>query len=245
MRSHQRLMLLGIVALVSVSATMLPVSDPVGVYALIDRVVLEPTDQPRTIQIWGVFALTPGRPGNDYQAAQRGYLFYSMNRRNERGTLAEWADLKAVAGTGQPIGFGSRYEEPGRVRRQSEAPGNPDPYPLGFGLVKVLSKWLGPSIERELARVPLPLTPADGGSARPGQVRLVTRNVADPSVQYVFDIEGGGAAREMSEPIAAGKGETAWTPKLRLRSGERYVWRVWVVKDNTRGQPAAAMFRVE
>jgi hypothetical protein len=244
MRSLKRLIPVGIIAAVSMSATDLPVSDPVGVYALIDRVVVEPTEQPKTIQVWGVFALTPGRPGNDYQAAQRGYMYYSVNRRNERATLAEWADLKAVAGTGQPIGFGSRYAEAGRVRRPSEAPANPDTYPLGFGLVKGLSKWLGPTIERELARVPLPLTPVDGGSTRAGQVRLVTRNVAEPSVQYVFDIEGGGT-RETSTPMAAGKGETSWTPQMRLRSGERYVWRVWVVQDDTRGQPAAASFRVE
>jgi hypothetical protein len=240
----RRLLPLAVLALIS--AAPRPVSDPIGVYALIDRVVLEPNaDHPSTIQIWGVFALSPRRPGNEYQPAQRGYLYYSVNRKNDHATHAEWSDLKAVAATGQPVGFGGRYEDNGRVRRAGEAATNPDTYPLGFGLVKMLNKLEGPTIERELKHVPMPVTPADGASARAGQVRLVARNVATGDVQYVFDIEGSSSTRETSQPITAGKGETSWSPQMRLRSGENYVWRVWVVQDGWRGQPAVASFRVE
>ena len=241
----KRLMPLFAVLAFMVSAAPRPASDPIGVYALIDRVALEPNaENPSTIQIWGVFAMSPRRPGNDYLPAQRGYLLYAVNRKNEHATHAEWADLKTLAGTGEAVGFGGRYQENGRVRRGNEAAANPDIYPLGFGLVKVFSKFQGPNV-RELKHVPLPLTPADGGSARAGQVRLVTRNVPAADVQYVFEIEGGGSAREISQPISAGKGETSWSPQMRLRSGERYVWRVWVVKDDWRGQPATASFRAE
>jgi hypothetical protein len=239
----KRLLPLAVLALIS--AAPRPVSDPIGVYAVIDRVVLEPNaSNPSTIQIWGVFALSPRRPGDEYQPAQRGYLYYDVNRKNEQATYAEWADLNAVAGTGQTIGFGGRYEDNGRVRRASEAASDPDTYPLGFGLVKVKNRFQ-PSVEREVKYIPLPLTPADGGTARAGQVRLTARSVADADAQYVFDIEGGSAARETSQPITAGKGETSWSPQMRLRSGERYVWRVWVVKDGWRSQPAVASFRVQ
>ncbi len=225
------------------AAAPAPLSDPVGVYASIDRVVLEPNAQdPRAIQIWGVFALSTGQPGDSYQPAERGYLYYSVNARNPRATRAEWSDLRSMAGTGRPLGFGGRYEKLGRVRRPAEAPANPDTYPLGFGLVKMLTAGHRPNIEHALLRVPTPLTPADGGSVAPGQVRLVARNVADASVQYVFEIENG-SERETSRPIAPGNAETSWSPQLRLQAGRTYTWRVFAVKGEWKGAPAIASFR--
>jgi hypothetical protein len=84
----------------------LPVSDPVGVYTVIDRVVMEPdATNPTTIQVWGTFAVTTGEHGtrgDTYQPAQRGYLYYSVNSRNARATLAEWSDLRAVVAVRAP-----------------------------------------------------------------------------------------------------------------------------------------------
>ncbi len=226
----------------------LRVSDPVGVYAVIDRVVMEPdATNPTTIQVWGTFAVTTGEHGtrgDTYQPAQRGYLYYSVNSRNARATLAEWSDLRAVAGTGQVIGFGSRFAPAGRVRRGSETASGPEEYPMGFGLVRVTKNPLGPSIFRDVLNVPAPTSPADGDQVRPGQVRLMARNVADSAARYVFEIVGKGNVRETSQPIVAGRGQTAWTPQLRLQSGEQYTWRVWAVNGEWRGQPASTVFRV-
>ncbi|MGH7462486.1 MAG: hypothetical protein ACREMA_15875 [Longimicrobiales bacterium] len=117
-----------------------PVSDPVGIYALIDRVVIEPdAANPRTIQIWGAFSLATGS-GFTYQPAQRGYLYYTVNSRNERATLAEWSDLQKIAGTKEAIGFGGRYTPLGTLRQAKQPAENPDVYPLGFGLVKIATK---------------------------------------------------------------------------------------------------------
>ncbi|MBI3263830.1 MAG: hypothetical protein HYZ58_11860, partial [Acidobacteria bacterium] len=128
-------------------------SDPVGIYALIDRVVFEPdATHPAAIQIWGVFALSDGRRGDNYRSAERGYLYYTIDRSNEAACRAEWSDLRAVAGTGHPIGFGARYSSTGRVRRPSEAPAKPDRYPLGVGLVRMLDRHLGPQVHQELRR---------------------------------------------------------------------------------------------
>ncbi len=235
---------LSFVGTLALLAAPAPLSDPIGVFAVIDRVVLEPdATSPQNIQIWGTFAVANRNTRDDYLPAQRGYMYYTLPGRNNRAALAEWSDMRALAGTHQTIGFGHRYEGTVRVRRASETPSAPDPYAMGFGLVKVMAVGSRPTVAYELQRVPLPVTPADGARVTGGAVQLVTRNVADADVRYVFEIEGPNNARETSSPIAAGKGETTWSPQLRLRNGAAYTWRVWTVKDTWRGQPAVASFQ--
>lgn len=113
-------------------------SDWVGVYAVIDKVVLEPSaTAPERIQIWGDFAVADKNDRNTYLKAQRGYVYYTLPPGKEALARKEWADLKAIAGTAQVIGFGTRYQGVGRVRKGDEKPGTPDPYPVGSGLVKM------------------------------------------------------------------------------------------------------------
>ena len=53
-------------------------SDPVGIYALIDKVVLEPNDsRPERIRLYGVFVLGRNR-GNEHTPATRGYMYFSL-----------------------------------------------------------------------------------------------------------------------------------------------------------------------
>jgi len=142
-------------AAVALAAASAGASDPVGVYALIDRVVLEPGEgAPERIQIWGAFALAAGRPGDQYQPAQRGYLYYALDPAKQEICRKEWADLRSVAGTGQAIGFGGRYRSKGKLRQADERAEAPDTYPVGWGLVKVLSRHLGPQIEKKLKSAP-------------------------------------------------------------------------------------------
>jgi hypothetical protein len=92
-------------------------SDPIGIYALIDKVVLEPSEgNPQRIQIWGAFALADRADRNAYSQPVRGYLYYTLPGQKNDVALAEWKDLKASAGTGQIIAFASRYSPTGRVR---------------------------------------------------------------------------------------------------------------------------------
>jgi hypothetical protein len=152
MRFSRTVLLLMLLATVSVPAFA---SDPIGVYALIDKVVLEPnTTSPQRIQIWGVFAVAKDPRGDYYERAQRGYLYYSIDPAKPEVSRTEWADLKAVAGKGQAIGFGSRRLSNGRIRKADEKPESPDTYPVGWGLVKMLTDHLGPSVERDLRSVP-------------------------------------------------------------------------------------------
>ena len=87
-------------------------SGPVGIYGIIERVVFEPSEQaPERIRVFGAFALVDGGVNSPQgaSAAKRGYLYFSLpeDRVQQQAARTEWADLKAVAGTGQAVGFGN------------------------------------------------------------------------------------------------------------------------------------------
>ncbi len=126
-----------LVALLCVGAGRALASDPVGIYALVDKVVFEPNEtNPERIQVWGAFAIAEGY-GYTYKNAERGYLYYKANSEKPTACRNEWTDLKAVAGTGQIVAFASRYVEKGKLRRKETKPENPDVYPVAMGLTKV------------------------------------------------------------------------------------------------------------
>src|SRR4051812_34376557 len=112
-------------------------SDMVGIYGIVEKVVLEPSDTaPQRIQVWGAFALAELK-GSTYQAPQRGYLYYTCPAGQESICRNEWADLKSVAGKNAVVGFGMRYKPTGRVRKADERAASPDPYPIEMGITKV------------------------------------------------------------------------------------------------------------
>ena len=126
-----------LLALLGAGATRALASDPVGIYALVDQVVFEPNEtNPERIQIRGAFAIAEGY-GYTYKNAERGYLYYKMNPDKPKACRNEWADLKAVAGTGRIVAFGSRHGEKGSLRKKDATPENPDVYPVAMGLTKV------------------------------------------------------------------------------------------------------------
>jgi hypothetical protein len=122
-------------------------SDLIGIYALVDRVVLEPNDTaPDRIQIWGSFLLADGQPGEGFLAPECGYMYFTLpsTPAQQSRAKAEWNDLKKVAGSGQPVGFGSRWYSsvqlhPPHVRKPSADPRvqKRDRYPVSVGIVPV------------------------------------------------------------------------------------------------------------
>src|SRR5437667_142238 len=48
------------------------------------------------------------------------FLYFTLKSGKEDTCRNEWNDLKAVAGTGQGVGFGGRYVSNGRVRKAGE-----------------------------------------------------------------------------------------------------------------------------
>ena len=154
------------------ASPVLRASGPVGIYGIVERVVFEPQEQaPERIQVWGVFALADGGTSQPLgtSAPVRGYLYFKIPTvfgGNARGDVAtvrrEWADLKAVAATGQAVAFGEwgyigRFDDPHRggqtyffenvprggertdlrVRTASEPPGAPVTYQTNAGVVKL------------------------------------------------------------------------------------------------------------
>jgi len=129
-------------------------SDPIGIYALVDKVVLEPSESaPERIQIWGAFAFAVGYDFA-YEKPKRGFLYYKLDPDKKATCLKEWADLKSVAGTNQVVGFAARHRDKGSVRKADAKPANPDTYPLGFGVTKVRDQNYEPV--RELLKLAKP-----------------------------------------------------------------------------------------
>ena len=147
--------LLCLLAAVGIAVVPLRASDPVGAYAIIQKVTLAPNDTEATsVQIQGVFSFAVRRDssgqqpwpagsfgtantGDVYAAVQKGVLYYTCAKGKEAACRNEWADLKTIAGTNQVIGFGSRWAMTGTVRPVLEKTATPDVYPLNVGLVKM------------------------------------------------------------------------------------------------------------
>lgn len=133
-------------------------SDPMGAYCILDKVVLEPADKPVIAQLWGACAVANT---NDwyFQPAARGYFYYSIPQEpagatsKEQVVRNEWADLKSVAGTGEAVGFGRRYQPIGRFRMVDEKPASPDPYPLHIGVVRMGTRTGVPEVRDVVARL--------------------------------------------------------------------------------------------
>ena len=129
--------LLSLGIFLGLSGACLQASDPIGVFAIVDKVALEPnTTAPERIQIWGSFSPADDKDRDSYKSPQKGYLYYKVPDEKADVARKEWKDLAAIAGTGQVIGFGSRFAPKATVRSAGQKPENPDVYPVAFGLVK-------------------------------------------------------------------------------------------------------------
>ena len=117
MRSGAKALIAVLILLLATSA--LRASGQAGIYAIVSKVVFEPNDKaPERIQIWGAFTLVDGGNGTGGKTLkpQRGYMYFSLpgtgyfgtdNRGQKNAALKEWADFRAIAGTGQVVAFGN------------------------------------------------------------------------------------------------------------------------------------------
>ncbi len=165
-----------LLVLLAVSASV-SASGRIGFYGIVEKVVFEPNETAaERIQVWGAFMYVDGGASKNLatSAPKRGYLYFKIKSLHAGFTpqvqidlnKKEWADLKAVAGTGQAVAFGSYGYigsfgalEPGgvaappsflfenrpaggdqadlRVRPATEAPSNPATYQTETGVVKI------------------------------------------------------------------------------------------------------------
>jgi hypothetical protein len=174
-----------IVATIGISA-----SGRIGYYGIVERVVFEPNESaPERLQVWGAFMYVDGGASQSGQTseAKRGYLYFKL-RSDFAGFTSqaevdrrkrEWADLKAIAGTGQAIGFGAwgyigtfevlqpnsvaprpsflfeRMPSGGeladlRVRPANEPPSKPATYQTEMGIVKLADTGSHAEIVKQL-----------------------------------------------------------------------------------------------
>jgi hypothetical protein len=115
-------------------------SGPAGVYAIIEKVTLEPNEAAaERILISGAFSFVQGGIQRPYATSkpQRGSMYFRIpanaSEAQKQTIRREWADLKTIAGTGQAVAFGDwfymgGFEEapatPGRIlANTSSSPG--------------------------------------------------------------------------------------------------------------------------
>jgi len=129
-----KLMLAALACVIAGTAIVVQASDRIGVYAVVDKVVFEPNDQnPERLQVWGAFAVATRNDRDNYDAVQRGYLYFTAAGSTAM-TRAEWNDLKSVAGTKRIVGFSSRFGQTVRVRASTDKATTPDSYVTGIGV---------------------------------------------------------------------------------------------------------------
>jgi len=238
-------------ALVALAVPVAEASDPVAVYALVDRVVLEPDEKsPERIQVWGTFSMGKKRfrPEDDrYELPARGYLYFKLKPKQEDLCRREWADVKKAAGSKDCVGFGFRWELTARVRRAGDKPEEPDVYPLHEGLFRMRPDTGYAPVAR-LYELPRPTAPVDGAAVVPGQVTLVAGAVPSEKHRgagYVFEIEDGSGKKETSGEVGPDEGEARWIPKMAVAEGGSYTWRVWAAHGDWKGPVATCRFTVK
>jgi hypothetical protein len=238
-----------VAALLAMPLPVTRVSDPTGVFAILDKVVLKPdAEKPTTLELHGAFAIAAGGRGNEYRAPRRGVLRFGLGRDPEEA-VKQWRELQKHAGTGKIVSFSSRYEQaekgtPPVVTDGAAAPGPMSPYGTGWGLHVVENVGYGPV--RELLLLPSCEPEALLGEAeRPGwmarRLTLACRNcpAPDANLAYVFEVQTSGGDRFASSAIPAGKERTTWSVDLYLEPGETVSWSVHVVGEKVARAPCA------
>lgn len=222
-------------------------SDPVGVYAVLERVEFEPNAaQPERVRLFGWFALSDVS-SREYKEPQHGWLCYSLPADKKDLCRREWKDMEDVAGSGKCLAFGIRRRELGKVA-ESKDKLSPVEYTVAGGLFAIRSDTEYEVI-KNLVTIPLAGSPAQDSLEAPGQITLKAinpRGKAHPHCKLVFDlVELSSGTREKSKPIAAEENQTSWSPTMRLKPGERYSWQVEAIDGDWKSRSAETEFQVK
>lgn len=238
---------LAFLALLSLPAAI--PSDPVGVYALIDRVELLPNPEaPTRARIHGAFAVAVGM-GDFHTTPARGSLLFDPGEDAEE-CVKQWRELQTLAGSGQVIGFSSRHgQKDVKLQPSDGTRAEPGTYSTWMGLQKIDGVDYGPV--RALRLLPAPLSPVPGAAPKahagprrtPRTLTFTTTNCVDTpaGAGYVFSVSTSGGEHVASAPIPPGKGTTSWTTELSLLSGDVVTWSVHVSAVGVEKAPVASV----
>ena len=244
---------LGVVATLLAVAAPVPApvpaplpSDPIGVFALLDKVVMKPNaEQPNEVELHGAFAVAEGSRGDYYRAPRRGVLRFTAGKKPEEAAT-QWRELQKHAGTGICVALSSRWEQhvpqnPLRVAAAGEPALAPVPFGPALGVTVVQNVHYGAVRELELLPRCLETTlAAPGRTEWPYQkVELACENciAKDKDLSYVFEVETSDGEWFASGLVPAGEGKTSWTTGLALQAGEKVTWSVRVVAKGVERAP--------
>jgi len=227
-------------------------SDPVGVYALLDRVELLPNaDAPTSVRMHGAFAIAVG-PGEFCTTPAFGALLFGPDDKPDE-CVKQWRELATLAGRPDVIGFSSRH---GQADVRLLRPGEPEKagrYSTWMGLQRVEGVDYGPV--RELRLLPKPVAPLAAEAAErgrdgrrtPREVKFTVTNCLgeQAGLRYVFGVETSAGECVASGEVPPGDGSTSWSTQLCLLAGDRVTWRAHVAgKDVARAPVATVTFEV-
>jgi hypothetical protein len=224
-------------------------SGPLGVIAVIDKVVTEPSGTaPERVLIFGTFVLARGERAATYDLPRYGLLYYKTVPGEEEQAHRDWATMQKKAGTGQVLGWADTdlARNLGRLLPVKGDKGEPDPYPPASGVQQFRADSTFPPAQA-LRNTPAVVAPADGDEVASGAVELIAHNLPGdrPGVSYLFFIESGTGETESSPALRPGKEQTSWKPRMEIKAGQKYTWRAWCRIGTTedKGRVSTATFR--
>jgi len=241
-------------ALLSLSQPAPPVSDQVGVYALIDRVELLPSaEAPERVRLHGAFAISEGKLGSYYRSAAWGVLEFHAREGAEEQCVTQWRDLAGVAGSGETVAFGGRYEQQGFALAPTIAEVESLPFSVQMGVRKVERAFYGPL--QSLRSLPRPTLPIAGSVITPREGRRVAQKVtfqvqnASANLEgdrYLFRVECSNGDIRVSAPVTRGaEGTTQHDMWLHLPPGTTVKWSAHILRaELEEASVAGSSFRV-
>src|SRR6266851_4702245 len=115
------LVFVAMVVVFSLATAAFAKNGTIGIYAVVDQVTFEP-DGPSAnlVRISGLFGVPVPMSSGEYRTPQRGYLYFRISPVMEAAIRKDWSELKAIAGTGQTVGFAFYW-----VPNPNDPSGNP------------------------------------------------------------------------------------------------------------------------
>jgi hypothetical protein len=230
-------------------------SYPLGVYALIDRVAIEPAEgRPERILVRGTFIVANDRDPKKAIGPVQGFLAYRIATEWEEGCIQEWQELREAAGTNDVVAFGARGQTNGTVKTRPDDPAEPPDYVLNVGIVRRSDGGFASRGRRRdylvdgdlvgrLRAFPRVAEPEIGAAIPPGgPVRLVVRNILEQrgeQLRYRFRLG------DLEATIEPGAERTSWDPGIALEPGRTYTWSVQAIDGAWQGPEATASFTVK
>lgn len=228
--SHRRLIATLALTCSALVPTLASASAPAGVWALVEKVTLQPdANNPTMVRIDGVFMVAnevpdfPMYPG--YSVPEYGYMYYNCSNDQIKTCVMEWKELEAASTSDNKCrGWGSQefpVPKNGVVRPTGEPEAKPDLYPISMGVVQGFSPC--EALKMWAAENPPPMeggsssggeTGSTGGSSGTGEPGTSTTgsSTGEPgstggkATTTVADTEGGGSSGSGGGPLTTGGG---------------------------------------